>query len=101
MARPLAIHVEEFALTQVQGSTGSAKRAVCRACGARLEVLVYFNGKIVWPVNPQNPDFSGEQPILRGETKRIRVVCSADVLHDSGYQCIEGVLVEKPTKRSS
>ena len=82
-------------LKKVQTTSGSEGKVVCRACGAQLEVVVYFNGKIVWPIDPENPDFSGEQPVLRGETKRIRVVCSADVLHDSGYLCVEGVLVEK------
>ena len=84
-----------FELTNVQGTQASAGKVVCRACGARLEVVVHFNGKIVWAVDPGNPDFSGEQPVLRGETKRIRVVCSADVLHESGYLCVDGVLVEK------
>ena len=82
-------------LTKVQGTQTSAGYVVCRACGARLEVVVHFNGKIVWTVDPGNPDFSGQQPVLRGETKRIRVVCSADVLHESGYLCVDGVLVEK------
>jgi len=82
-------------LRKVQYSSGSAGKVVCRACGAQLEVVVHFSGKVVWPVDPENRDFSGEQPVLRGETKRIRVVCSADVLHDSGYLCVDGVLVEK------
>jgi len=84
-----------FRLTKVQGTQAPAESVVCRACGARLEVVVHFNGKIVWTVDPRNPDFSGQQPVLRGETKRIRVVCSADVLHESGYLCVDGVLVEK------
>jgi hypothetical protein len=71
------------------------RKFVCRACGASLEVVVHFNGKIVWSVDPANPDFGREQPLLRGETNRIRVLCSADVLHDCGYQCVDGVLVEK------
>lgn len=82
-------------MEKTQETAGTAGKIVCRACGAQLEVIVHFNGKIVWPVNPQSRDFSGEQPVLRGETKRIRVVCSADVLHDSGYNCVDGVLVEK------
>lgn len=67
---------------------------VCRACGAPLEVVVHFNGKIVWSVNPGNPDFGSEQPALRGETRNARVVCSADVMHHCGYVCADGVLVE-------
>ena len=70
------------------------RRVVCKSCGARLEVLVNFKGKIVWPVDPENPDFGAEQPELRGDTTNIRVVCSADVMHSCGYVCVDGVLVE-------
>ena len=67
---------------------------VCMSCGARLEVLVNFKGKIVWPVDPDNPDFGTEQPELRGDASNIRVVCSADVMHSCGYVCVDGALVE-------
>jgi hypothetical protein len=70
------------------------RRVVCTSCGARLEVLVNFKGKIVWPVDPENPDFGTEQPELRGDTSTIRVVCSADVMHSCGYVCVDGALVE-------
>ena len=70
------------------------RRVVCRACGASLEVIVNFMGKIVWSVNPENPDFGAEQPSLRGESNKIRVVCSADVMHPCGYKCVDGVLVQ-------
>ena len=82
-------------LEKEQTNRCSEGKIVCRACGAQLEVVVHFTGKIVWPVNPQSLDFSGEQPVLRGETNRIRVVCSADIFHDSGYICVDGILVEK------
>ena len=72
----------------------STRRFVCKACGAALEVVVHFAGKIVWPVCPENPDFGSEQPSLRGEGKNVRVVCTADAMHSCGYTCVEGVLVE-------
>ena len=65
---------------------------VCKACGAQLEVLVYFKGKIVWSVEPGNPSFGSEQPSLRGETDKIKVVCTADIFHDCGYYLIDGNL---------
>jgi hypothetical protein len=70
------------------------RQVVCMSCGARLEVVVNFKGKIVWPVDPENPDFGTEQPELRGETSNIRVVCSADVMHTCGYVCVDGALIE-------
>lgn len=69
---------------------------VCKACGAALEVVVHFTGKIVWAVNPVSPEFGSDQPVLRGETKNARVVCSADVMHPCGYACVDGVVVETP-----
>jgi len=69
-------------------------RAVCASCGARLEIVVNFEGKIVWTIDPDNPDFGSQQPSLRGETGSVRVVCSADVLHNCGFTCVNGVLVE-------
>jgi hypothetical protein len=70
------------------------RRFLCKACGAGLEVAVSFRGKIVWKINPENPDFGSEQPTLRGESSRIRVVCTADVMHECGYICVDGILVE-------
>jgi hypothetical protein len=75
-------------------SAREGRRVVCRACGASLEVVVNFAGKIVWSVNPENPDFGAEQPSLRGESKNICVLCSADMMHACGYKCVNGVLVE-------
>ena len=65
---------------------------VCKACGAQLEVLVYFKGKIVWSIEPGNPEFGSEQPSLRGETEKIKVICTADIFHDCGYHVINGNL---------
>ena len=75
------------------------RRVVCRLCGAALEVVVNFSGKIVWPVDPTDPEFGTQAPSLRGDTKSVRVVCSADVMHACGYICEDGVLVEVAKKR--
>ncbi len=76
------------------------ERVVCAACGAGLEVVVSFKGNIVWTIDPDYPDFSGQQPSLRGETGSIRVICSADILHDCGYECIDGALVNSKKRHS-
>lgn len=73
---------------------------VCKACGAPLEVVVQFNGRIVWPVEPGNPEFGEEQPFLRGETRKVSVVCTADIFHSSGYCVVDGVLAETRDARS-
>ncbi|MCI0420059.1 MAG: hypothetical protein L0387_07265 [Acidobacteria bacterium] len=75
------------------------RRVVCRSCGAALEVVVNFSGKIVWSIDPDDPDFGSQAPILRGETKNVRVVCSADVMHACGYSCVDGILVESIRRR--
>jgi hypothetical protein len=77
------------------------QRFLCRACGAELEVTVNFKGKIVWRIDPENPDFGSEQPTLRGESSHIRVVCTADVMHDCGYICVNGILLEKKKRTSA
>jgi len=78
---------------------GRSSRYRCKACGAELEVTVNFKGKIVWKINPENPDFGAEQPVLRGESSHIRVVCTADVMHACGYQCVDGVVIEGEKKK--
>ena len=77
----------------------SPRRVVCQMCGAALEVIVNFSGKIVWAVDPNDPDFGTQTPSLRGDTKNVRVVCSADVMHSCGYACQDGILVESRKKR--
>lgn len=79
---------------------GSPRTFVCKACGAPLEVVVHFNGSIVWPVEPGNPEFGEEQPFLRGETRKVSVVCTADIFHSSGYRVVDGVLAEARDNRS-
>jgi hypothetical protein len=62
----------------------------CRLCGAALEVQVRFRGKLVWVVPEGDPDFGAVEPELRGEHKNPRLVCSADVLHKTGFRLVEG-----------
>lgn len=79
---------------------GRPRSFVCQACGAPLEVVVHFNGRIVWPVEPGNPEFGEEQPFLRGETRKVSVVCTADIFHSSGYRVVDGLLAEARDTRS-
>ena len=72
------------------GPFGYEKRYRCRLCGAALEVQVRFRGKLVWVVPEDNPDFGDVEPELRGEHKDPQLVCSADVLHKTGFRLIEG-----------
>jgi len=62
----------------------------CRLCGAALEVQVRFRGKLVWVVPEDNPDFGALEPELRGDHKDPKLVCSADVLHKTGFRLVEG-----------
>ena len=62
----------------------------CRLCGAALEVQVRFRGKLVWVVPEGDPDFGAVEPELRGEHKDPRLVCSADVLHKTGFRLVDG-----------
>lgn len=62
----------------------------CRSCGAALEVQVRFRGKLVWVVPEDDPDFGAAEPELRGEHKDPRLVCSADVMHRTGFRLVDG-----------
>ena len=69
---------------------GVKGETVCRACGAQLEVRVRFRGKIVWLVDPGEPDFGVAEPELRGDSGDPALVCSADSLHPTGFQLVGG-----------
>ena len=71
---------------------------VCRSCGAALEVQVGFKGKVVWEVEAGNADFSSTSPDLRGDFKEPRLVCSADVMHSTGFQLLDGEIVAEPQR---
>ena len=65
----------------------------CRLCRAALEVRVDFKGKVIWTVDPGDPDFGNKEPELRGKYKEPTLVCSADPLHDTGFKLVEGEIV--------
>lgn len=62
----------------------------CQSCGAELLVRVPFKGRLVWTVDPRDPDFSVMFPDPVGEYGRPKVVCSADPLHETGFHLIDG-----------
>ena len=62
----------------------------CRACGAQLKVRVGFRGRLVWMIDPSDPDFGTTFPEPRGEYGPAKVVCSADPLHDTGFHLVDG-----------
>lgn len=64
----------------------------CQACGAALVVRVPFKGQLVWAIDERDPDFSGTFPEPRGEFGNARVVCTSDVLHDTGFHLIDGAI---------
>ena len=78
------------------GSTG-AVRYCCRSCGAPLEVRVSFKGRLVWAVDPESAAFGDVEPELRGDSQEPQVVCSADVLHKTGFQVQDGVISADPS----
>ena len=65
----------------------------CLLCGAPLEVRVRFRGTLVWAVDRQTAGFGDTEPELRGDHKEPRLVCSADVVHETGFQLAEGEIV--------
>ncbi len=69
---------------------------LCRACGAAIEVQVGFKGKVVWTLDAGNPDFSATSPELLGDYKQPRLVCSADVMHRTGFKLLDGQVVPEP-----
>lgn len=66
---------------------------VCQGCGAALEVRVGFRGKVVWTLRPENPDFGSALPQLRGLYQDPNLVCSADALHPTGFELVDGKVV--------
>lgn len=65
-------------------------------CGAALEVRVAFKGYLVWEVNAENSDFGRSEPELRGEHHTPQLICSADVLHRTGFKLDNGEIVSDP-----
>ncbi len=81
-------------------SDGEEQRSVeflCRLCGAQLEVRVSFKGKIVWVVDPGDPDFGSKEPELRGDSNEPRLLCSADAMHRTGFRLVDGEIEPDPS----
>jgi len=72
---------------------------LCRLCGAQLEVRVSFKGKIVWTVEPGDPDFGSKEPELRGDSKEPHLLCSADALHQTGFRLTDGEIERDPSSK--
>lgn len=72
------------------GSRGARYR--CRSCGAPLEVRVPFRGKLIWTVEPESAVFGEQEPELRGNCQEPQLVCSADVMHSTGFRLDDGVV---------
>jgi hypothetical protein len=68
----------------------------CCSCGAPLEVRVAFRGRLVWAVRPEDAVFGEQEPELRGESQDPQLVCSADVMHSTGFQLQDGVISTDP-----
>ena len=73
---------------------------VCRACGAAIEVQVRFKGNVVWTLDAGNPDFGVTSPELRGDHKEPRLICSADVMHRTGFKLLDGEVIPELDKAS-
>ena len=70
-----------------------AGRAVewrCLACRARLQVKVAFKGRLVWTIDPNDPDFGADFPDPVGTYGKARLLCSADPLHQTGFRLVDG-----------
>jgi len=68
----------------------------CRSCGAPLEVRVGFRGRLVWTVEPERAAFGEQEPELRGDYQEPQLVCSADVMHTTGFKLEDGVVTADP-----
>lgn len=77
------------------GSQG-ATRCCCRSCGAPMEVRVGFRGRLVWKVGLEDAAFGETEPELRGDCQDPQLVCSADVMHTTGFKLKDGVVAADP-----
>ena len=68
---------------------------LCRAFGASLEVRLSFRGKVVWTRAPDDPDFGVTEPELRGTKGDPKLLCSADALHPTGFNLVDGEVIPK------
>ncbi len=85
--------------TVAQNAAPQAMLYRCRSCGAPLEVRVAFRGRLVWSVGPDDAVFGEQEPELRGESQEPQLVCSADVMHSTGFQLENGAVSADPAFR--
>jgi hypothetical protein len=71
-------------------------RYCCRSCGAPLEVRVGFRGRLVWTVRAEDAVFGEGEPELRGDSQDPQLVCSADVMHSTGFRLDDGAVTSDP-----
>jgi hypothetical protein len=57
-----------------------------------LEVRIGFKGRLVWAVQPDNAAFGEVEPELRGDYQDPQLVCSADVMHATGFKLQDGIV---------
>ena len=55
---------------------------------------------MVWTVERDHPEFGDREPELRGNHGEPRLVCSADLIHKTGFQLVEG-RIARETPRDS
>ncbi len=67
----------------------------CRSCGAALQVRVGFRGKLVWTV-AEDGSFGESEPEMQGKHQEPQLICSADVMHATGFKLQEGSIVADP-----
>lgn len=71
----------------------------CQACGAALEVRVRFKGRLVWLIDAFDADFGKNFPETRGDHGDPRLVCTSDMLHDTGFHLVDGVVERNPKSK--
>ena len=55
-----------------------------------------FRGRLVWTVVPERAAFGEQEPELRGDYQEPQLVCSADVMHTTGFKLEDGVVTADP-----
>ena len=66
-----------------------------------MEVRVGFKGRLVWTVDPETAAFGEVEPELRGEHQEPQIVCSADVMHKTGFKLDQGIITADGTLDAS
>ena len=96
-SRPAAVPARRIGRSPNQRSMYAYR---CQSCGAALLVRVPFKGRLVWTIDENDPDFGGTFPEPRGEHGKAKLVCSSDVLHDTGFHLVEGAVERDPASKA-